>query len=170
MIFKLRFFLSLVLISATFSACKVQYGFNSGSDPEGASTYSVTYFTNKAPLADPAYAITLSEELIDLLNAQTKLDFVSEDGDIRYEGYIQDYKITPVAVTSNETSAQERLTILVRLKYYDTINQDKNKELSVTQFRDYDPNVNFEDIEDGLVEEIIGDLVQDMYNKTLGDW
>ncbi len=92
------------------------------------------------------------------------------DGDIRFEGSITDYNNRPVAVSGNETSSQERLTIDVKLKYINTIDPAKNVETNLSRFRDYDPTDNFDALEDDLVTEIIGDLVQDIYDKSLGDW
>ena len=160
-------FISLIL---GFSSCRFGYSFNGGSVPIEANNFSVKYFTNKAPQADPKYSRELSEALIDLLNSQTRLDFSQVDGDIRFEGSITDYNNRPVAVASNETSSQERLTIAVKLKYINTIDPAKNVETNLSRFRDYDPTDNFDTLEDDLVTEIIGDLVQDIYDKSLGDW
>ncbi len=160
----------ILLLILTFNSCRMSYSFNGGSVPVEAQTFSVEYFSNKAPQADPKYSRELSEELIDLLNSQTRLNYAEVDGDIQYQGQITTYQVAAVAVTNNETSAQERLTIGVKMNYINTLDPEQNVETIVNRFRDYDPNENFDSIEDDLVTEIIKELVQDIYDKSLGNW
>ncbi len=168
---KIRSSLLFALIIITgLNSCRFGYSFNGGSVPIEAKTFSVKYFTNKAPQANPKYSRDLSEKLIDLLNSQTRLDFSEQDGDIRYEGYISNYRNSPVAVNVNENASQERLTISVHLTYVNTIDPAKNIEATVTHFIDYDPNVNFDTIEDKLASDIMDQLAQKIYDKSLGDW
>jgi len=159
-----------VLFLSQISGCKFGYSFNQGSVPVEANNFSVKYFTNKAPQADPKYSREISEALIDLLNSQTRLDFTEEDGDLRFEGYISSYRNAPIAVGSDESASQERLTMSIQMKYINTLDPAQNVETSLSRYQDYNATQDFNSVEDQLVTEIIEQLVQDIYDKSLGNW
>jgi len=163
----LPFLICLVYLS--INGC---YGFREiGSIPPNADTFSVDYFQVRAPRAEPNLGQTTSESLKDLLLAQTRLNLVESDGDIQYKGVIQPYSIQPVAAQGEEeTASRTRLTVAIKIDYIDTTQKDKDKQFTVSQFEDFLSDENFEDVQERLVEEINRKLIQDIFDRTLGDW
>lgn len=146
------------------------YSFTGASIHPDAETFSVKYFTVNAPLADPNYGQTLSESLKDLLLSQTRLDLQKKDGDIRYEGYVKNYLVTTSAAQGDETASLNRLTISVNVKYTNTLDEEQNFESSFSRFADFESSSDFASVEQSLIEDINDQLIQDIFDKSLGNW
>jgi hypothetical protein len=90
--------------------------------------------------------------------------------DLQIEGEITGYALTPQAVTENAYASQTRLTITVRVKFID--NKDDNKSLDQTfsAYRDFDSSELLTDVQDELCQTISKELVELIFNATLGNW
>jgi Lipopolysaccharide-assembly len=152
------------------SACTVNYGFTGADIPLEARTFSVETFQVIAPLATPLVAQNFSETLRDLLQQQTPLDLVRERGHLQYAGTIVGYDIQPVNIQSNETAAQNRLTMTVTMRYTNTLDPDRNKEETLSRFADYASGTDLAAVEEGLITEIGKQLAQDIFDRSLGNW
>lgn len=162
--------LILIGIIATFLSCSVKFSFTGADIPPEAKTVSVQFFPNRAPIINPALSPAFTEALRDIMLTQTKLDLVDKNGDLRYEGTITDYRVGAVAVQGDETAAMNRVTVVVSVKYTSTIDKDKNSETTHSAFYEYPSTSNLSEIEAIAIEDINRILVQDIFNKTLGNW
>jgi hypothetical protein len=152
------------------SGCTVSYSFTGADIPAEAATFSVQQFQIATPQAGPDYGLVLSEALKDLMLAQTRLDLAAKRGDLQYEGVVTGYQIGNAAISSEEFTTLNRLTITVKVKYTNTIEKDKSFEKSFSRFVDYDSQQNFSDIEAQLVEDVNSQLTQDIFDSSLGAW
>lgn len=166
----LYLFLFTFAILISIPSCKVSYSFTGGSVPAQANTFSVEYFNVSAALAPPTINQVITEGLKDYLLAQTRLDLAKSNGDIQYSGTITNYQISPVAIQSDESAATNRLTVTIKVNYVNVFEEEKNFEKSFSRFADFDRNTQLADVEDALLEEITDQLVQDVFNNSLGDW
>ena len=89
---------------------------------------------------------------------------------LELEGEITGYSLTPQAVTENAYASKTRLTISVRVKYIDNKNDKKNIDQTFSAYHDFDASLMLTDVQDGLCEEICEELVNLIFNATLGDW
>ncbi|MFT6845352.1 MAG: hypothetical protein ACJAUV_001546 [Flavobacteriales bacterium] len=163
-------YLSLLVVCVFISSCKVNYSFTGGSVPAQANTFSVDYFSVNAPLASPTINQVLTEGLKDYLLGQTRLDLAKNNGDIQYSGVVTNYTISPIAIQSDESASTNRLSVTIKVNYVNVFEEEKNSEKSFTRFADFDRNTQLSDVEETLLEEIVTQLVQDIFNSTLGDW
>jgi hypothetical protein len=156
------------------ASCSVSYTFTGADIPAEAKTVSVGYFNTGrgATLAPPSTSDLFTDNMNAIMLTQTNLDVISKDGDLQFTGYIDGYTNTPVAAQSNtETSNRNRLTIIVKVNYTNTIDPDKSfEEKAFSQFADFDANENLADIETELQEEIFQAIIQDIFNASLGSW
>lgn len=159
-----------VLFALALPACRVNYSLNGGTIPNGAKTLSVELFDARAPLCTPQSAQNFTENLRDLMQAQTPLDLVQHEGDIQYEGSITGYDVQPVAIQASETAALNRLTIAVSVHYINKLEPKANADFSVSRFADYPSTQDLATVEDGLVRDISKQLAQDIFDRTLGNW
>jgi hypothetical protein len=148
----------------------MRYSMSGGSTPPNAKTFSVDYFTVRAPLADPNYGQLVTEGLKDLLLNQTRLSLADANGDIHFEGEVSRYEIIPVAASGDEISTRNRLTIDIKLRYFNTLEPEKDKQLTLSQFEDFEAGDDFGTVEETLIESINEKILQDIYDRTLGDW
>ena len=160
----------LIITLLLLASCSTRYSMTGGSTPAEAKTFSVDYFSVRAPLADPNYGQLVTEGLRDLLLNQTRLSLSDRDGDIHYEGEVTRYEIIPVAASGDEVSTRNRLTINIKLRYYNTLEPEKDKQLTLSQFEDFDAEEDFGSVEQDLLLTINEKILQDIYDRTLGDW
>src|SRR5690606_22277831 len=134
-----------------------------GSVPATAQTLSVASLDARAPLCSPQTAQLLTENLRDLMQAQTPLTLTGSDGDIAYEGAVTGYDVQPVAIQANETAALNRLTITVSIHYANKANSKEDADITVSRFADYPSSQDLSAVESSLVEEIGKQLAQDIF-------
>ncbi len=151
------------------SACQVTYS-SSGGQFSGAGTFSVETFKSQTALASPIYAQRLSEALKDLLLQQSPLKLAERNGDLRYEGFVTDYRIAPVAIQGNETASLNRLTITIKVKYTNTLEPSLSFDRTFSKFADFDAASDLLSVEEGLWITINDQLLQEIYNASVGNW
>ena len=145
------------------------YSFSGASIPAEAKTVSVDYFPNHAQLVDPLLSDNLTTALRDAMNSQTTLDLVESGGDLAFEGEITDYKTTPVAITG-QTAALNRLTITVKVRFTNNIDDSKDFEQTFSRYEDYPSNQELSSVQSSLTSTIVEQLVEDIFNKALVNW
>ncbi len=150
--------------------CTVGYSFTGADIPAEATTFSVKTFQIATPLAPSSYNQQISESLKDLMLSQTSLDLTEKRGDLQYEGVVTDFQIGSAAISSEEITSLNRLTITIKVKYINTFDREKNFDKNFSRFADYDSGVNFSTLEDNLVKEINDQLTQDIFDASLGAW
>ncbi|MFN6379183.1 MAG: LPS assembly lipoprotein LptE [Flavobacteriales bacterium] len=158
------FFLVVLLAS-----CTVRYSL-SGGQFSGASTFSVDLFKSQTALASPIYAQRLTESLKDLLLSQSPLKIAENNGDLRYEGFITEYRVAPVAIQGNETASLNRLSITIKVKYTNTLEPDLSFDKTFSKFADFEAAADLLTVEEGLWTEINDQLLQEIYNASVGNW
>lgn len=166
---KLYNILIVTLLVVLMSACGI-YSFSGASIPAEAKTVSVQYFPNNAQLVNPMLSNILTNTLNDIFVNQTTLQSVAQNGDLALEGEITSYTTAPVAITANQTAALNRLTITVNVRFTNKYDESKNFEQSFSQYQDYPSNQDLTTVQDVLVEDIVNDLCQDIFNKAVVNW
>lgn len=165
---KTAFLFSFLLIFAVQS-CGM-YSFT-GADTGNAETFQVNFFQNTADLVEPGIDRTFTLELQDLIQNQTSLNLANNNADLIFEGEIIDYFIAPMSATSENTAAENRLTIAVQVRYYNTLEPEKDFDRRFSFYYDYPANQQLVGgALDSAIEEIYSRLTQDIFNAALTDW
>ena len=73
-------------------------------------------------------------------------------------------------MTEDTYASQTRLTIQVRVKYTDTRAEGKDIDQTFSAYRDFDASQMLSDVQDELCQQISKELVELIFNATLGDW
>ena len=146
------------------------YSFSGASIPAEAKTVSVQYFPNHAQLVNPMLSNNFTNALRDAMTNQTTLDMVESGGDLAFEGEITDYKTMPVAITSGQTAAMNRLTITVKVRFSNHIDESKDFESTFSRYEDYPSDQDLNSVQESLTTTIIEQLVEDIFNKALVNW
>ena len=151
------------------SSCGI-YSFSGASIPAEAKTVSVQYFPNNAQLVNPLLSNTLTNALNDIFVNQTTLQSVAQNGDLALEGEITGYSTSPIAITGNQTAAMNRLTVTVNVRFTNKYDESKSFEQSFSQYQDYPSGQDLSSVQDVLVEEIVNNLCEDIFNKAVVNW
>ena len=146
------------------------YSFSGASIPAEAKTVSVDYFPNYAQLVNPMLSNTVTNALRDAMTSQTTLDLVETGGDLSFEGEITDYSTNPVAITSGQTAAMNRLTITVKVRFSNRFDDSKDFEQTFSRYDDYPSDLDLNAVQESLTTTITEQLVEDIFNKALVNW
>lgn len=158
-----------MISSVLLSACGI-YSFTGASISPEVETVSVAYFPNNAPMVQPTLSNTFTESLKDKFISQTNLDLLNDNGDLHFEGSITGYKVKPIAIQANETAAQNRLTISVKVAFTNAFDEENNFSKSFSRFADYSSTQDLSTVETQLIEQIVGELTEDIFNKAVANW
>ena len=87
-----------------------------------------------------------------------------------YEGEIVEYKVVPMTATADQRTAQNRLTMSVNVRFYNTTKEDADFERRFSFFYDFDAAAPLPSVQAAAHEEIFERLTQDIFNASLGNW
>ncbi len=150
--------------------CKY-YSFTGISLDPDIKTFQVNFFQNRAAIIEPGIDLRFTNDLQDLIVNQTSLELVTNNGDIVYEGEITQYYIAPITATAQNTAAQNRLTITIAVRFYNTLNEEEDLDQRFSFYFDYDGDAQPTGSDlDTIIEEIYSRLTQDIFNATLAKW
>ncbi|MDL2227563.1 LPS assembly lipoprotein LptE [Odoribacter sp. OttesenSCG-928-L07] len=166
---KIYIFIAIISLIFSLSACGI-YSFTGASIDPNVKTVSIDYFQNQATLVNPSLSQTITEALKDRFLNRTSLRLVDEEGDLQFSGAITSYHTSPQAITGDQTAALNRLTITVRVTFVNLIDEKSNFNTSFSRYVDYDSSLNLSEVEDSLVEEIVKDLIDDIFNRSVVNW
>lgn len=165
----------LLMVSAVamlvLAACVPSYKLNgSALDYSVYKTVSVSEFPIRAALVYPPLQQTFENELLDYISRNTRLRTTDGPSDLQLEGEITGYNLSPQAVTEDAYASKTRLTISVRVKYTDNKDDKNNIDQTFSAYRDFDATLMLNDVQDELCQQISKEIVELIFNATLGNW
>jgi hypothetical protein len=147
------------------------YSLSATSILSNIKTFQVNYFQNQASLVEPGLDRDFTLALQDIILNQTSLDLVNQNGDYIYEGEITRFYVSPMTATADNTAAQNRLTMEVNLRFYNTKNPEDDSEKRYSFYSDYPAAQQLTgNTLETAVEEIFTQINQDIFNDTLAKW
>lgn len=166
----LKIFLVLAMVT-TWQGCSISYKFNGAAlDYNVYKTIHVSEFPIRAALVYPPLQQTFENELLDYITRNTRLRTVDGSSDLELSGEITGYNLSPQAVTEDAYASKTRLTISVRIKYTDNKAEGKDIDQTFSAYRDFDSSEMLTDVQDELCQQISKELVDLIFNATLGNW
>lgn len=152
-------------------SCRISYKLNGAAiDYTVYRTIHVGEFPIRAALVYAPLQQTFENELMDYITRNTRLTTTDGASDLDIEGEITGYNLSPQAVTEDAYASKTRLTITVRVKYTDSKNDANDIDQSFSAYRDFDASQMLTDVQEQLCQEIAKELVELIFNATLGNW
>lgn len=162
---------AMIVAAVAAVSCRISYKFNGAAlDYSVYRTVNIGQFPIRAALVYPPLQQAFENKLLDYVTRNTRLQTTDGPSDLQIEGEITGYNLSPQAVTENAYASQTRLTIQVRVRYTDTKQENKDIDQTFSAYRDFDSSRMLTDVQDQLIEEICDELVNLIFNATLGDW
>ncbi|MDE7110420.1 MAG: hypothetical protein K2O38_00790 [Muribaculaceae bacterium] len=164
---------AVVMMLVPLGGCRVSYKLNgSALDYNIYRTVSVGNFPIRAALVYAPLQQTFENELLDYIQRNTRLQTAVDgtNADLELEGEITNYALSPQAVGTDAYATQTRLTISVRVKYTDNRDETKDLDQTFSAYRDFDASLMLTDVQDELCKQISEELVELIFNSTLGNW
>ncbi len=174
-IFKLKQWLgislSFIILLLGINSCSISYKFNGGSlDYTRLKTISIADVNNRAAQVYPPLAIKLTEDLKDFYTQRTRLDLVPRGGDLDLECTVTGYDLSPMAVRQDNFADRTMFKLTVQVKYTNTANEKESFDRSFSVHRDFGRDRPFTDVQDQLLEEMVEELIKQIYNATVENW
>lgn len=142
-----------------------------GADTGNAETFQVNFFQNNAQLIEPGIDRDFTLQLQDLIQNQTKLSLTNSNADLVYEGEITRYYVAPMTATADSRAAQNRLTIAINVRFYNTLDPEKDFEQNFSFYFDFPANEQLSGAtRDVAIEEVYLRITQDVFNASLTNW
>ena len=162
--------LCLILISFfNFATCK--YSFKDTSPiPTDVKTFRVNYFENKAQYVNTQLSPQLTEKLKQKIINTTRLRQTNADAaDYDISGYVSQYSTSTISIAGANSSGN-RLTVGFHLSFKNNLDEKKNLEVDLMRTFDFDANLSLSQAESNLNNDIVKNIVDEIFNKIFSNW
>lgn len=164
----IRFSVSICLLLLTLTSCKI-YSFT-GASIDG-KTINILTFENRAPNVVPTLAPIISDKVRNKILSQTGLAAVNnEDADYMILAAITGYNVSISGLQGTTAASQNRLTITLEVDFRSKLDSKTNFKKSFSRFADFPATSQLNSVENGLIEEICGQLADDIFNRAFINW
>src|SRR5688572_14648624 len=170
-------------ISLLLFACCVCFSTSCGvysfqGTTTNAKNISIDEFYDNTDLGPANLGQTFTNRLKDYFIQNTNLSVIQSNGELRLEGIITSYTLTPIAPTAPtdassgiNSASSTRLTITVKANYINTLDESMSfKDKSFSFFKDFSNDQTFSDIEEELIKQIFDQISLDIFNASVANW
>ena len=142
----------------------------SGASVAPAKTCKVEFFENRAEIVNPGLSAQITDALKDKIQSNTSLSLVTGNADVLFEGEITGYNVQPQNVTVAGVAAKDRLTVTVKVKFTNEVKPENSFEKSFSRFDEFTSGTSLTSVESQLVETILEQLMDDIFNAAFSTW
>ena len=167
---KIRFILVALPAMLALLGCRGGYSFTGTSISPEVKTISVDFFQNMAPIVMPTLSNDFTEALKEKFRRQTRLSFVNANGHLHFEGEITGYDVMSKAIQANETAALSTLTITVKVRFTNEIDEKQNFDRQFSANQDFPGSQTLESVQGSLIPQIIETLTENIFNAAVANW
>jgi outer membrane lipopolysaccharide assembly protein LptE/RlpB len=153
----------------SFATCK--YSFKDTSPiPEEVKTFRVNYLENRAQYVNTQLSPQLTERLKQKIINTTRLKQTNDD-DAHYDisGFVTQYFTSTVSISGNNASGN-RLTVGFHLVFRNTLDEKKNLEADLMRTFDFPATQSLTQAETALNDDIVRNIVDEIFNKIFSNW
>jgi hypothetical protein len=163
-----------VLFTLNFLLSSCNYRFNDVAVDPNIKTAKIATIENVAQYVNPQLTPNLTDRLRQKVNNQTKLSLTNSDNaNIIIEGKITDYIVTTSGATQVDGKSQasiNRLSVTVKMNVTNHVDEKQSKEFSVTRQFDFKANLSLQTAEAGLLDEMVKNLTDEIFNQLFSNW
>ena len=151
-------------------ACSISYSFTGTNiNYDVIKTIQIDKIANRAPYGWAPMEAMFNNKLQDKYANSTRLRLVKRNGDLQVAGEITGYDQFNKAVSADGYSSQVQLKLTVNIRFRNNkMKQQWEKQFSATT--QYDARQSLATVQEGLVNEMIDDIVDQIFNATVADW
>jgi hypothetical protein len=162
------------IFGLAFAGCGIYSFTPKGTlDPE-IRTVNVHIIENRAPNVNPQLLPNLTDRVKQKITRQTKLSQTNrDDADLDIKGTITDYSYitTGVSSTNGRTEASvNRLTVTVSMTITNQLKKEDPKDVTVSRSFDFPANQTINQAEARLLDEMVRNLSDEIFNRIFSDW
>jgi outer membrane lipopolysaccharide assembly protein LptE/RlpB len=166
-----KLYITCILLLSIFSFATCKYSFKDTSPiPQEVKTFRVNYLENKAQYVNTQLSPQLTERLKQKIINTTRLRQTNDD-DAHYDisGYVSQYYTSTISITGNNSSGN-RLTVGFHLVFKNTLDEKKNFEADLSRTFDFPATQSLSQAEATLNNDIVKNIVDEIFNKIFSNW
>jgi hypothetical protein len=165
---KTTILLSLLML---LTACSVTYKFNGSSiNYEKVKSISIDKFPIRSAYVWSPMESMFYNAITDEYAQKTKLEVLKRNGDLQLSGEIVEYSQTNKAIAADGFAAQTQLKVSVNVRFTNNSNHDEDFERRFSATAEYDSSQQLNAVQEELVQEMIDDIVDQIFNATVANW
>lgn len=158
------------LVMMICSSCLVSYKFNGASiDYTKTKSITINEFPNYAPLVYTPLTIQLNDAIANKFAQQTRLNIVRTGGDLQLDGEITGYQLAATAIGADNRASENKLTLTVKIHFVNNVTGDE-VENQFSAYRTFSSSSTLNDVQDGLISELVEEVVDQIFNATVANW
>ena len=154
------------------AACTVSYKFIGASiNYDKVKTISFENFPNRsaAVVWGPMESM-FNTALQDIYMQQTRLKQVRQGGDLELSGEITNYDAYNKGVGSDGYSTMAELRMTVNVRFVNNTNHAEDFEQQFSASREYNASQQLSSVQEDLVNQMIDEIVEQIFNATVANW
>ena len=148
----------------------IKYSLSGASIPPDAKTFSVAYFPNNATMVSPILSPTRPDALVDSSSPRPRLVQVDEVREFAFERENTNYTSVTASVSSEDTALLNRLTITVKVRFTNALDEKMSFNRTFSAYEDYDSSRLLTEAEGELIPLIVDTLVTDIFQASASSW
>ena len=165
--------IALIAVAGTSQSCTYKFT-ESQPLPDSIKTVKVEIIENRAPYQNPQLSPALTDRLRQKIVNQTKLSQTNNDNaHMLIRGTITDYSVSTSGITSSggrsETSIN-RLTVTVNVVLIRQLENKPEESYTVTRQFDFRSTQSLQQAEAGLLDEMVRNLTDEIFNSIFSKW
>lgn len=162
----------MVSLLLVINSCKISLGLTpiSSIDYNKVKTISIAEFPNRAEYVYAPMAPDFNQKLKDMFIQQTRLQLVNSNGDLDIEGEITGYNQYNEAVAADGYSSKVKVTMTVNVRFVNNTNHEEDFEQQFSAFQTYDSSLLLTAVQDDLINKMIKDITEQIFNATVANW
>lgn len=160
----------IIVTALVLTACSISYKFTGTSiNYDLIKTIQIDNIPNRAPYGWAPMEGIFNNKLQDIYANQTRLQMVKRGGDLHIAGEITAYDQFNKAISADGYSSQVQLRLTVNIRFENKkTNQNWERQFSATT--QYDASQQLSAVQESLVNEMVKDLTEQIFNATVADW
>lgn len=161
----------ILLCTLALTACSISYKFSGTSiDYTKTKSISLDKFPIRANYVWSPMESMFYNSISDVYAQKTKLKVLKRDGDLQLAGEIVEYSQTNKSVGSDGFSTQVQLKMVVNVRFVNTKKHEEDFEQRFSATAEYDSSKQLSAVQEELVQEMIDDIVDQIFNATVANW
>ena len=162
---------TLFFMASGVMSCVPSYKLNASSiDYNVIKTITIETFQNRATYQWGPMSPMFNTSISDIYNRQTKLRQVKRDGDLVISGEITSYDQTNKSISATGYSSMVQLRMSVKVKFVNNKHHDDDFERSFSATREYDSSQQLASVQEELVQQMMDDIIDQVFNATVANW
>lgn len=161
----------LSCVAVLFAACSVQYKFNGASiNYDQIKTIQISDFPLRTALVWAPMRSMFNNQLQDVYANQTRLRQVKRKGDLLLSGEIVGYEQYNKAISAEGYASQVQLKMTVNVRFVNNKNHSQDFERRFSATSEYNSSLSLNSVQEELVDQMIKDLADQIFNATVANW